>query len=705
MISLSKIQQFIEPTKERGSSVSLFFGTVIGIDGSTLIIETKAGGVVYATSYVYCKLDDLVACLAFGTSIIAFAAKDAKRLEDELGQSGLIYHAGEGIKIDSASHTISADVTEDDLAGKANTKHSHSATDITSGTLDKARLPSIPANKLEGTIPTDNLPSFVDDVIEGTLSTFPATGETGKIYVDTTTNKTYRWSGSKYVEISASLALGETSSTAYRGDRGKVAYDHTTRTDNPHKVTAAQVGAAASSHKHSAADVTSGTLPVARGGTGATTRANAIHGLFDNTTFPVTSASDDLPSKWVAAGTGQYRIDSQNYCFGLPLVYAYLLNFVCKDNRNVFQIIVSSSFSQQSSPEARHGMFVRNGYAYQNDPITDKWNKEDNGYRGFRRIYTDDAQSIADLIADAGLDSKYLKLTGGVINGDLTAGNKDDTTSRTIAVNRKVGSKGINCNFYCSNTGNGAATVIGLRDTADLSKYLNRLRLNENSTDLMKPLTVASGGTGGTTAKAASFNLLKGANEETSTMSDNYYFGCFYSQMTEGNGAIHKKKASHVWPWIKSKADPYYKSTLNGKVVNAPSWYAPRTVGQMGQYLVSSGTGEPVWVTVEGGVMVYPTGYPVGSVYLTFDSNFNPAKTFGGSWTKNEETYLFLGITIWRCVESPDKYFTPLDLYPIGTAFLTFDEDRNPASEFGGTWTLNTETYLFLGIKIYKRIS
>ena len=52
------------------------------------------------------------------------------------------------------------------------------------------------------------------------------TGETGKIYVDLSTNKTYRWSGSAFVEISASLALGETSSTAYRGDRGKIAYDH-----------------------------------------------------------------------------------------------------------------------------------------------------------------------------------------------------------------------------------------------------------------------------------------------------------------------------------------------------------------------------------------------------------------------------------------------------------------------------------------------
>ena len=67
----------------------------------------------------------------------------------------------------------------------------------------------------------------MDDVLDyNSQSNFPGTGESGKIYIAKDTNKTYRWSGSAYVEISASLALGETSSTAYRGDRGKIAYDH-----------------------------------------------------------------------------------------------------------------------------------------------------------------------------------------------------------------------------------------------------------------------------------------------------------------------------------------------------------------------------------------------------------------------------------------------------------------------------------------------
>lgn len=78
-----------------------------------------------------------------------------------------------------------------------------------------------------GIVLSSQLPSYVDDVLEyASSSAFPASGESGKIYVALDTNLAYRWAGSSYTEISPSLALGETSSTAYRGDRGKAAYDH-----------------------------------------------------------------------------------------------------------------------------------------------------------------------------------------------------------------------------------------------------------------------------------------------------------------------------------------------------------------------------------------------------------------------------------------------------------------------------------------------
>ena len=112
-----------------------------------------------------------------------------------------------------------------------------------------------------GKILSNQLPSYVDDVLEGYASgiahdestgTITATEfyvkdstndmaahyslcnpETGKIYIDENTNLQYRWSGSLFVTTGSHLALGETASTAYRGDRGKIAYEHS-QSENKH---------------------------------------------------------------------------------------------------------------------------------------------------------------------------------------------------------------------------------------------------------------------------------------------------------------------------------------------------------------------------------------------------------------------------------------------------------------------------------------
>ena len=88
----------------------------------------------------------------------------------------------------------------------------------------------------DGKVPASQLPSFVDDVIEAAnFAALPAEGEGGKIYVTLDDNKTYRWGGSAYAEISASVALGETEGTAYEGSKGaalKTAFDtHEADTD------------------------------------------------------------------------------------------------------------------------------------------------------------------------------------------------------------------------------------------------------------------------------------------------------------------------------------------------------------------------------------------------------------------------------------------------------------------------------------------
>src|SRR5690606_24907605 len=88
------------------------------------------------------------------------------------------------------------------------------------------------------------LPSYVSTVEEyASVANFPVTGGGTVIYIALDTNLTYRWTGTQYVEIGdGNLNIGETSTTAYRGDRGKVAYDHSfITTGNPHNVKANEI--------------------------------------------------------------------------------------------------------------------------------------------------------------------------------------------------------------------------------------------------------------------------------------------------------------------------------------------------------------------------------------------------------------------------------------------------------------------------------
>mgnify|MGYP006956031235 CR=1 FL=1 len=168
-------------------------------------------------------------------------------------------------KADAVAHITKEERTA--WNSKAAGNHKHTAADVgalaTSTRGAKNGVASLDAN---GLVPSSQLPSYVDDVIEGYLSggkfykesahTNVITGETGKIYVDLTTKKIYRWSGSAYAVISETLALGETSSTAYAGDKGKtLASNLSTHTsDTTVHITAAERtawnGKAAGNHTH-----------------------------------------------------------------------------------------------------------------------------------------------------------------------------------------------------------------------------------------------------------------------------------------------------------------------------------------------------------------------------------------------------------------------------------------------------------------------
>lgn len=204
--------------------------------------------------------------------------------------------------------------TDDLLAAKANTSHTHSAANITSGTLALDRIPTITdakiqgmsASKLTGTIPQANLPSYVDDVLEyNGQSNFPGNGESGKIYVDTSTNKTYRWSGSGYTEISASLALGTTSSTAFRGDYGNTAYQHATAKGSAFASGLYKITTNAQGHVTAATAVTKSDI-TALGIPGQDT--NTTYGVASSSANGLMSAADKAKLDGIASGANKYTL-------------------------------------------------------------------------------------------------------------------------------------------------------------------------------------------------------------------------------------------------------------------------------------------------------------------------------------------------------------------------------------------------------------
>lgn len=183
-----------------------------------------------------------------------------KRRSDGLGefQSGdaiPIEHGGTGATtISEAQNVLGISSKADQLdldAVQSNIEDLSNEVDTKANAQSVNQALSLKSDLVNGKVPASQLPSFVDDVLEGTyinpttfndLSNQLYVPESGKIYVDTTSNKTYRWSGMLYVVISSGgVALGETSETAYRGDRGKVAYDHSQSQGNPHNSTTSDI--------------------------------------------------------------------------------------------------------------------------------------------------------------------------------------------------------------------------------------------------------------------------------------------------------------------------------------------------------------------------------------------------------------------------------------------------------------------------------
>ena len=244
--------------------------TLRGSDGSTFNVTdsntvygnatASAAGLMSAADKT--KLDGIAAGSNHVTVDAELSTTSTNPVQNKVIKSALDGKSNTGHTHDDRYYTESEINIK--LNAKANSSHTHTKAQITDfptsmpasdvyAWAKAASKPSytigevsgnLPASRISGTIAAANLPSYVDDVLEyASFSKFPTAGESGKIYTALDTNKIYRWSGSTYVAISETVALGTTHSSAGYGDESRAAYNHSTKTSgNPHHVTKADVG-------------------------------------------------------------------------------------------------------------------------------------------------------------------------------------------------------------------------------------------------------------------------------------------------------------------------------------------------------------------------------------------------------------------------------------------------------------------------------
>ena len=193
---------------------------------------------------------------------------------------------GDGLSVDPTG-TLSVDADQAPEQDSANPVQSGGVYNALQGyipTTQKGANSGVAELDENGFVPASQLPGFVDDIIDAyvvgstpfaadwlslTNGGQPLTPDASKIYLVVSAGEyqyqEYRWSGTIYGQVNSGLALGETANTAFRGDQGKTAYDHSQiKQGNPHGTTAEDVGARPNTWTPTAAET--GAIPLPPGG-------------------------------------------------------------------------------------------------------------------------------------------------------------------------------------------------------------------------------------------------------------------------------------------------------------------------------------------------------------------------------------------------------------------------------------------------------
>ena len=436
-----------------------------------------------------------------------------------------------------------------------------------SGLHEKANLSLKGANNglaeldENGKVPSSQLPSFVDDVIEGyyyqgafyveSSHTTLITPETGKIYVNLTDDKTYRWGGSAYVVISESLALGETSSTAYRGDRGKTAYDHSQlrgtgiySTTNPHALSKEDIGL--------------GNVPnvTTDNQTPTVTEASSLTNLAENDTLKT------------IVGKVKKAIGS---------LIAHLNNTsnphtVTKSQVGLGDVV---NTGDSATPVSGGTTKFTTGGAYTELAKKVNTTVKVNGHalNGDVTVTKSDV-SLGNVVNTGdsatpvyGGDSKFT--TGGAYNL-LISFAPYFSTSTAYAVGDYVTYEG---SLYKCTTAHSA----GAWNSSHFTKTQASTMTGGGGYDV---LPVNKGGTGATTARGAEYNIIGNVEQVNTAFDDTKFIAVQNQTVSDSNGTFRWYKTSNLWTYIQNKISSVLgltSSQYGGNSATATTAYRIRT--------------------------------------------------------------------------------------------------------------------------------
>jgi len=337
---------------------------------------------------------------------------------------------------------------------------------VTSGTsLSASDIPSLDASKITtGIIDAARLPAFVDDVLEfANQASFPATGESGKIYVALDTNKTYRWSGSVYVYITSGAVdsvngqTGVVNITTITGNAGTATALQTARTVQTN------LGSTASASFDGSANITpgvTGTLPVGNGGTGATTLTGIVKGNGTGAMTAATAGTDYvIPSGSISgnAGTATKLQTSRNIALAGAIVGS--VNFDGSADVSISTTLGAQSFIQSSGLSTSWGATSGTSTGALNvimgTSSSATWLLSGTSGGVFRSgIQSLDSNGTLRLYSN----SNYIEINGNQITGNIS-------TASALATGRTIGMTGDVT--WTSAAFNGLANVTGTATLAN----------------------------------------------------------------------------------------------------------------------------------------------------------------------------------------------------------------------------------------------